>query len=257
VRAWLCTPLLCAPGCALQEGHGFATLERASLKASFEPEPARTFGDRVLSNQGYFIAVERFVLGLDALLLASLVSSGSAAFDPQAPPPGYSLCHSGHCHNEDGSLVSYEDIAAELAGGEQGFAPVATLPIEAQVDLLEPVALSLSPEPSRELPRTTIDRASLRVVDAELDLRVSGGPLSEETPIQARIAAPLTAAAVLDVVVDRNSDPHLALECEVRYGARLFDDLDFSRSEPGAASDTLTRALGERLAELRLNVSLK
>ena len=33
------------------------------------------------------------------------------------PPPGYSLCHGGHCHTTDGGIESYEEIEAKLAGG--------------------------------------------------------------------------------------------------------------------------------------------
>ncbi|MNS53348.1 hypothetical protein D3C72_861010 [compost metagenome] len=37
-------------------------------------------------------------------------AAGSATFDPANPPPGYSLCHGGHCHRDDGALVDYADI---------------------------------------------------------------------------------------------------------------------------------------------------
>jgi hypothetical protein len=43
--------------------------------------------------------------------------TSALSFDPANPPPGYTLCHNGHCHAADGRLVDYADIAAELAGG--------------------------------------------------------------------------------------------------------------------------------------------
>jgi len=46
------------------------------------------------------------------------VLSDLVNFDPADPPEGYSLCHNGHCHADSGELVDYEDISAELAGGQ-------------------------------------------------------------------------------------------------------------------------------------------
>lgn len=53
-------------------------------------------------------------------LFSAAVSSASTSFDPANPPPGYTLCHNGHCHASDGSLVDYEDIEAELAAASGG-----------------------------------------------------------------------------------------------------------------------------------------
>ena len=43
-----------------------------------------------------------------------------AGLDPAKPPAGYSLCHGGHCHADDGRLVDYAEVQTELLGKTQG-----------------------------------------------------------------------------------------------------------------------------------------
>ena len=39
------------------------------------------------------------------------------AFDAEHPPEGFHTCHTGHCHAEDGSVISYAEVAATLPSG--------------------------------------------------------------------------------------------------------------------------------------------
>lgn len=100
-------------GC-LSEGRPWGEVELA-VGLRFEPELSRLDAVGRLKTANDF-RVELEGLELDAgpvELIAAL--EGAAGFDPAAPPAGYSLCHNGHCHADDGRLVPYEDIAAELA----------------------------------------------------------------------------------------------------------------------------------------------
>ena len=105
-------------GC-LDEGRpwGLVTVE---LAVAFEPPAARLDeAGRLKTANDFRIELE----GLGAVVGQTelLAQAGAAAsFDPANPPPGYSLCHNGHCHADDGRLVPYEDIAIELAGGSGG-----------------------------------------------------------------------------------------------------------------------------------------
>lgn len=101
-------------GC-LGEGQPWGEVELA-LGLGFEPPAARLDEARRLKTANDF-RVELEGVEVEAGPVELLAEVEGAGFDPSAPPPGYSLCHNGHCHADDGRLVSYEEIAAELAGG--------------------------------------------------------------------------------------------------------------------------------------------
>lgn len=105
-------------GCTLQEGQPWGQAD-LSLFAGFAPEQDRLDSEGgLLTSSDYVIDIDDLRVGLSELrLVLASESGGTTTFDPANPPAGYSLCHGGHCHSDDGRLVDYEDIAAELAGG--------------------------------------------------------------------------------------------------------------------------------------------
>src|SRR5688572_4227131 len=133
--------------CTFEDGHGFSTVDRASLEARLEPGVARDLGNHtVLTDVGYQVHLDSATLEVDEVALEELVgggASGGTSFDPANPPPGYSLCHGGHCHADDGRLVEYAEIEAELAGGGARFSPVVTLPVDRGLDWLDGDAIAL------------------------------------------------------------------------------------------------------------------
>lgn len=104
-------------GC-LGEGQPWGLVE-VELAVGFEVGPSRLEAGRLKTARDYRIAIESVELRVETV---ELVASGGSniTFDPSRPPPGYSLCHNGHCHADDGRLVDYEDIVRELAGGAGG-----------------------------------------------------------------------------------------------------------------------------------------
>ena len=109
--------------CTFEAGNWFATLS-PSLSAAYLPRTDRNVGEeqnwQKLSND-YQVRIVRATLELGKIgLLSSTGGGDSGGFDPARPPPGYTLCHNGHCHNVDGRLVPYAEIEAELAGGRSG-----------------------------------------------------------------------------------------------------------------------------------------
>ena len=132
---------LCAGGCTFEAGAWFATLH-PSFRAGYGLRADRDAGAgwQRLDND-YQVRFDRALLDLQALALEE--PPLSSAFDPAHPPPGYTTCHSGHCHASDGRLVSYEDIAVEVAGPGVVARAVAHLPVGA-VDLLTPTTRDAS-----------------------------------------------------------------------------------------------------------------
>src|SRR5688572_29228398 len=114
--------LLTLSSCAVGSGEGFATLE-PTARVGYTLLPAREAGGGFQKlDTDYQAAVTAAHLDASDIALQAAGSGGAAggSFDPGNPPPGYGLCHGGHCHRDDGALVAYEDIAAELAGGGAG-----------------------------------------------------------------------------------------------------------------------------------------
>ncbi len=252
--------------CTFDAGHGFATLEAATVSARLEPGPARDLGDRtVLTDLGYWVAIDTASWELaQARLLATSGKSGGGSFDPANPPAGYSLCHGGHCHADDGRLVSYADIEAELAGGSVVLSPVVTLPLGEPLDLYAKDAAALPRfEPSRELPEAQITQAEARFDRFALVATVSKGPSGAE------LAAPVPFSAELPAVdlshsfaysIDRHAPAHLRLALGVTLDGTLFDGIDFAELQSSGKivlTDSAREALQEKLAQASMEVRLE
>jgi hypothetical protein len=224
-------------GCTFEDGQGFATLETASLSARLRPGAARDPGDHtVLTSQGYRVALTRASLGIESLALNELAggTGSGGTFDPANPPPGYSLCHGGHCHADDGRLVDYADIEAELAGGGARFEPVVTLPIARAFDLLQGQSAVLEGvTPSRELPQARITQLALRVDRLELEGSVSGGPAGgalEQSSATLLVTLPITSSidGAMSLTIDRDEPGAFSLSAALEVDGTLFDELDFA-----------------------------
>lgn len=225
MRVLALLPLLL--GCAWDAGHGFGTVEAATLEGHFEPGPARAIDGGFLTDLGYRITLDELAVETEELGLDSLASSGGGeTFDPAHPPPGYTLCHGGHCHAEDGSLVSYAEIEAELSGGG-GFVRVVTFGGAGVLDLLAPEVRALSEgTPSSELPRTTLRRAVVRVRSFELAGEVISAELSPR-PLRVTLASELDLDAPFDLTVDEEGIGKVALDATLVLDGTLFDGVDF------------------------------
>lgn len=238
-------------GCTLDAGHGFGELASATLDAALVPGDARDLGGgAVLTNLAYTVTPTVMTLELGSVALLELQGAGGATFDPADPPEGYGLCHGGHCHRDDGALVDYADIEAELAGDGASFQAVATLPVDTTVDLLAGAHLDLEPE-SPILPKADVSKLTLGVGAFHLEGTaaddVSTWPLTVDLPLSAALGAGF------DLGLDRASDPVIDLAVALEPGGTLFDDLDFATlaadgavilDEPDAAAAlTLSTAL--------------
>jgi peptidylprolyl isomerase len=67
---------------------------------------------------------------------AAKPTSAEVVFDPNNPPPGWTLCHRNHCHHEDGRVASYQQVMTEMGATKMvgGEAPKAAPPAPPDVD---------------------------------------------------------------------------------------------------------------------------
>src|SRR5687768_11583200 len=112
---------LALTGCAFGDGRPWGVAE-LSLTAAF---PA---GDRVETDGGFAIQIDRIAIEVESVHLDQLPEGEEeGGFDPADPPSGFSLCHNGHCHDEDGNLVSYQEVARRSGVGLPSVFSVARL----------------------------------------------------------------------------------------------------------------------------------
>lgn len=220
-------------GCAFEPGEPYG-LVTASLDVHYRELADRYTPDGFQKlNTDYQARLTSAVLVVDAIeLLDAGTELAVATFDPANPPPGYSLCHGGHCHAADGSLVDYEDIAAELAGAG-GTEPTTVVTLTAgTVDLLTSEPFELGCAPSCALPegylvlaRLTASRLELagQVRDARVEPRIAG-------EVDWQVALELLQPAETSDANDHEHDHDAADEPAGRFELRL--DLPVNEDEP-------------------------
>ncbi|ADO72933.1 hypothetical protein [Stigmatella aurantiaca] len=270
-------PLALLGGCAWDAGEGFAVLE-PTVRAAYVSEPSRAVGDgyQRLSSD-YQVRLTTAEMRLERIeLTASAGGGGTSTFDPSRPPPGYSLCHNGHCHRDDGALIDYEDIAAELGGGGAAPRTVATLPV-GDVNLLAPETRAVTCAPACELPSGAVSRGRWAVTalklegtvrDGRTDARFGGEkPFRLEATPGSATAAPLAVLdGDLDVPADREHAPRVLLALQLEVTARLFDSVAWELPQPGsdgtvdlsaAANAPAREAILKSVAELAPSAEVK
>jgi hypothetical protein len=225
-------PLLLAllTGCTLQPGTGFATLTGVDLTLALEPGDARDLGDQtILTDAGYQVQIDSMVLTVDRLALVELLG-GSTSFDPANPPEGYSLCHGGHCHHDDGRLVDYAEIEAELAGDSATFDDVVSLDVGRDSELWDANTWALDvPAELAELPATTLRRVSVHGDWLSLNGTAISGALGDErVDVTASLALSTSFDGPYDQVIDREAPATFVLAVDLIIDGTLFDGLDLA-----------------------------
>lgn len=123
LRVAILTLVMCS-GCTFSPGnpHGEVTISHIDVALDVEDRLEQGTQDRLRVGNDYVLELKEFNVTLGELVVEASadLSVANTSFDPSSPPPGYSLCHNGHCHADDGRLVPYEEIARELAQGSGG-----------------------------------------------------------------------------------------------------------------------------------------
>src|SRR6218665_1028154 len=153
-------------GCAWEPGQGFVVVE-PTVRAAYESLSGRDAGDgyQRLSSD-YQLRVDEASLSLSGIELISAGGAGGS-FDPANPPAGYSLCHGGHCHRDDGALIPYEQVTAEMSGGT-GSSAVVTLTAGEPWNLLAPETRAVGCEPGCALPQTQVSQGRWNIQSMHL-----------------------------------------------------------------------------------------
>ncbi len=232
-------------GCALDDGAPWGRVELVA-KVRFAPASDR------LSDKGELLTVHNEAVQLSSLAVTvraihGRMTAGTGAtstFDPAKPPPGYSLCHGGHCHKDDGTLPTYAEIEAELAGGADasatsvswatadGAAETATAPTQLALDACSPGC--------------DVDRGRLTGWRVELlGLTMAGaarstastGPLSGAgRPFKATWPGTVTVNAPADVHFDREHSPGARIELTIDLPQTLLDGVALASTALGSTA---------------------
>ncbi|MAO82772.1 MAG: hypothetical protein CMH50_02675 [Myxococcales bacterium] len=226
----------------LGEGQPWGVLE-ASMVASFDPPAGR------LNDQGQLKTSANYAVDLDAAevtfdaFTVVLAAAGAASFDPSNPPPGYSLCHNGHCHADSGELVDYEVIALEMVGGSGGARVAVALDSEPVTLAANQVAVGQVPcEPSPcQIPKGELAGLELTVANLSVRGTVYDGLAgdSPRLPVEGRsfnVTVPITKALNAQPQLEGSIGPGqpvgLHLDISFQLPPALFDDIDFETSFP-------------------------
>ena len=248
------------PACAFDDGRPWGRLA-ASLDARLAVPADRLSDGAIKTDRNYLVTLEAVDVTLTGVTVSQAAAGGAATFDPANPPAGYSLCHNGHCHADDGRLVDYEDIAAELAGGVVAGGPSLSLPGPAEPVVVpvaastlgDPVPVSLGACPGE----CAFERGALAAVSVVLGtVRVRGVVRDQLTGDAARLPAegrafdvgftalgPVTAP--LTGAFGKDEPFGLDLATTLELPAALFDGVDWS----AIADDALPAALASTLSE--------
>lgn len=256
-------PLLGA--CAWGPGQPFSSWSQASLALAWASEAGRLDeAGRWRTAEGWSLSFsappslsegQLQVLGAGAGSGAPAAAGGGASFDPAKPPPGYTLCHGGHCHSASGALVSYEAIQAELSGG--GAAP--TAPVLGSLRWPEALALGQAPAwlagPDLASGRLQGLKATGTLRLAGLATATAGAPRGAKDllafelsfPVQALQSLPPGAAQGLGpaeapgLVGQLGGLRRVGIEAKLLLPPTLLDGLDWARLADAAASGLPSR----------------
>ena len=122
--------------CALEPGQPWGWWS-AEVRARASVAADRQLPDgRFRTASEYVWQLDPLQLELDSLRLVVTDNGASIGFDPAKPPAGYSLCHGGHCHANDGRLVDYAEVQTELLGKTQGNTAI-DLPLLATITMAQ------------------------------------------------------------------------------------------------------------------------
>jgi len=220
-----------SPACAFDDGNPWGQVTM-SVSAGFD-DAGRQKSDGLHTSKDYVVVLDNLDLGLVAATVNTSSDNVTLSFDPANPPEGYGLCHNGHCHADDGRLVDYADIEAELAGGAASGQSLVQL-IDATPNLLDDKNVALGQcSDGCELGRGFLQTVGLQVGT----LGVSGRVFDTRTPSRLPEAGlPLTGEIALDTTlssaisgqVGRDDPAGIDVNVRLMAAAPMFDSIDFA-----------------------------
>lgn len=237
-------------GCAATPGTGFATLAGGQVGASVGFKKGRLDDQgRWLTSNSHLLALDggKLTLGLREVALqapgqAAAGATGPINIDPANPPPGYTFCHNTDCHAADGTVKTFDEIKAELAGAGGTAAPpktvvsIVTSPAGRDVPLRSQAVWSFegSCSPHCFLPQGALNQAALGL--ARLQASGTVVPAAGGEPRAFTLDLPITGSALTATVsaeVTATGPRELRLAGNLSLPDTLFDGIDWERLRAG------------------------
>jgi hypothetical protein len=223
----LCLASVALTACAFEPGDPWASAT-FDLTGVFD-EAGRSQDGGLRTAQDYRVELDTVEVRVTSARI-NLAAEDAADFDPANPPLGFSLCHNGHCHAEDGSLVAYADIAAEGASGAdstvQAVDAVVALDDSAQSLPLGPCSSDCN-VPRGALRDVQIDVAVVRLVGRAFDSR-DVSRLPEDGVAFDVHWEPPSLRSPADGQVGEGESPKVRVDGVLTVSARALDAIDFA-----------------------------
>jgi len=255
---------LALSACAFADGDPWGRLELI-VEARLEAPADRVEDGALKTARDYLVTLELADLTVEHVVIAQRAAGAAASFDPADPPEGYSLCHNGHCHADDGRLVAYEDIAAELAGQGAGAGPSVTVEAADTISLpTAPATLGAPvPVPLEDCPgdcafgRGDLDSVAVAVTELHLTgvvhdrLQGDAARLTADGRAFDVVLPSAVVTASLGGAFDKGEPVGMRLGVTLSVPAALFDGVDWATVDDGELPAALSASFGEH-AELAL-----
>ena len=225
--------LLSVAACAVEPGEGWGELA-GEVRIAFD---TRTDDETFPTSTNYALTFDEVQLTVEGVEFQAPGSSGTGEaieFDPANPPPGYSLCHNGHCHADDGSLPSYDEVRERLraeAGGTEDRL-LTTLRVPQTALLPGSVESTDIRAPHCEPSCTITEMTSIHSVDMQVSRLQASGTVSDRrsvkrvednTPWDLDVDLDATLRAPVDIVIDEESEPIVFVDAMFTLNPRIFD----------------------------------
>lgn len=252
VRLGMPLVALLTSSCTFQPGGAFGSLETATFTARFAPSAGRLDeAGQLKTDTGYRVRIDALAVTADDLdfQYTSGTSATGVTFDPSKPPPGYLICHNGHCDREDGALVPYEEVEAELSGGSLKTLSALLLPIDRRFDVAKGAAQA-SLTTGTPLARNTWTRAVLQIQSIVATGSVTDGTSKNRLGGQTRewslALSPESFNQKIEVPIDRSKPGKLGLAATFTLTEKLLDQIDWQALAGATGSITLDASASTR-----------
>lgn len=235
MRCTLLLLLSALAGCAFEPGDPWASAA-FSLNAEFD-EAGRTADGRLRTAQDYRVELDTVEVHVTAARINLAPEGTEAFFDPANPPEGFSLCHNGHCHAADGSLVDYADVAA--AGGTTAATVVQAVDAVVWLDSQSQAVPLGSCSGSCEVPRgvlqdVQLDVGYVRLSGRAFDSREPSRLPDEGVPFDLS-TSPMSPRSAVSGEVGEGRSAQVRVVGALTISAHALDAIDFA--SPPAALD--------------------
>lgn len=228
---------LLATGCAIADGEpwGWATAQVSATGAIVEAGGEPADGVTIESVDAY----------ANIRLAETRTSSGGdgSSFDPASPPPGYTLCHNGHCHAENGDLVPYEDVREALASSG-GSTTVTIARLEEGGPLLDGQTIVTSDAPIR-------DAVQINTLEIELNLDIRGTIEIDGTVYElVLLTSPFTVETPSKINFGPGEPIEQTIHLELDWSdVQPFESIDFSTLDRGDDEIKITQVVNRQAAQ--------